>query len=59
MKESRKWKLKVGETVEAKLISKSGTVTGKVVKRDGKLMLSCDHVFYHEIAIEDIIDPSK
>jgi hypothetical protein len=58
MKESRKWKLKVGEVVKVKLIT-GNVVTGKVVKREGKTMLSCSEIYYHESAIEDVIDSSK
>lgn len=47
--------LKVGEVVTVKLIT--GKITsGKVVRREGKLMLSCNYIYYHSSSIKEVLE---
>jgi len=55
MKSKDEIKLRAGQTVTVKLINKN-VVTGKIVRREGKMMLSCKEIFYHLSSIEDILN---
>lgn len=54
MKDSDRAKLKVGETVKVRVIT-GKVVTGKVVRRDGKIMISSDQIYYHFSAINEVL----
>jgi ribosomal protein L36 len=54
MKSKDEIKLRVGDNVTCKLITKN-VVSGKVVRREGKIMLSCKEVFYHLSSIEEVL----
>lgn len=54
MREKDRIKLRVGNTVTVKLITQS-VVTGKVVRRDNKIMISCKEVFYHFNSVVEVI----